>query len=101
MKFYILNNIKHYLYRRSPHGERGLKFSMLCVQRLPKCRSPHGERGLKSEQARALFTSWCRRSPHGERGLKFATLITKKGGKQSLSSRRAWIEIISIIEQDK
>ena len=32
---------------RSPHGERGLKFSQLRKEGLLPGRSPHGERGLK------------------------------------------------------
>ena len=34
-----------------------------------------------------------RRSPHGERGLKFLNLWKSQKLYQSLSSRRAWIEI--------
>ena len=33
--------------RRSPHGERGLKYLQLEFLWLVKSRSPHGERGLK------------------------------------------------------
>ena len=34
--------------RRSPHGERGLKYLHIIVYNLPiDGRSPHGERGLK------------------------------------------------------
>ena len=33
--------------RRSPHGERGLKFVMLWMIDVIHSRSPHGERGLK------------------------------------------------------
>ena len=35
------------------------------------------------------------RSPHGERGLKLHTVEVKTGSKPSLSSWRAWIEIVS------
>ena len=79
---------------RSPHGERGLKFSKRASRGCPgRRRSPHGERGLKSESIKGTYTvqeslptrgawieilrSWRRagnslgRSPHGERGLKF------------------------------
>ena len=56
--------------RRSPHGERGLKFQILKGESLLISRSPHGERGLK------FFGFWVTaliacRSPHGERGLKY------------------------------
>ena len=33
--------------RRSPHGERGLKFLCYTGLATEQCRSPHGERGLK------------------------------------------------------
>ena len=78
--------------RRSPHGERGLKFQRLGGIKPDRGRSPHGERGLKSELAgggdgptRSLPSrgAWIEipiivhqentqpgRSPHGERGLK-------------------------------
>ena len=55
--------------RRSPCGERGLKF-VSAMNGLPLLsRSPCGERGLK---CRRLDCSWCvtSRSPCGERGLK-------------------------------
>ena len=32
---------------RSPHGERGLKFTPGIYIAVRECRSPHGERGLK------------------------------------------------------
>ena len=34
---------------RSPHGERGLKFTALGADTTAHGRSPHGERGLKYE----------------------------------------------------
>ena len=34
-----------------------------------------------------------RRSPHGERGLKLSSQLTNEAMRQSLSSRRAWIEM--------
>ena len=81
--------------RRSPHGERGLKFRDHRDKHHHLRRSPHGERGLKSsnlrfKQASALVSlptrgAWIEiagcnccfggcsgRSPHGERGLKYA-----------------------------
>ena len=56
-------------------------------------RSPHGERGLKSTFM-AVNNGSARRSPHGERGLKFFFGRRWGSGFLSLSSRRAWIEII-------
>ena len=59
------------------------------------CRSPHGERGLKYQQQVQHLCNQ-RRSPHGERGLKFTGRIKMKKWLLSLSSRRAWIEIVDI-----
>ena len=80
--------------RRSPHGERGLKF-LNDVRSLPylACRSPHGERGLKSSTAKAERQDKQGRSPRGERGLKLKLVIMNLEVVPSLSSRRAWIEI--------
>ena len=55
--------------RRSPYGERGLKFARVAHAVRPVGRSPYGERGLK------FYLSGTRphqinRSPYGERGLK-------------------------------
>ena len=55
-------------------------------------RSPHGERGLKSRD-RASERETVRRSPHGERGLKCMGCVACEIAHESLSSRRAWIEI--------
>ena len=69
----MFHNVKHavHLCSRSPHGERGLKCGLhRRIRRGSGCRSPHGERGLK-----------CARRRHPDRH------------HQSLSSRRAWIEI--------
>ena len=56
-------------------------------------RSPHGERGLKSRLRRLAGEIACR-SPHGERGLKSRSNAPPPEGHMSLSSRRAWIEIV-------
>ena len=56
-------------------------------------RSPYGERGLKLVSERVRIVEVVCRSPYGERGLKYAS---QRGGVrqgQSLSLRRAWIEI--------
>ena len=57
-------------------------------------RSPHGERGLKSPYRLRKAHMSCR-SPHGERGLKFSSAKSDPDKSRSLSSWRAWIEIIS------
>ena len=56
-------------------------------------RSPHGERGLKS-QVRVQSDGDLGRSPHGERGLKYAVEQYNHLSGLSLSSWRAWIEIL-------
>ena len=55
--------------RRSPCGERGLKFVLGANKEIALSRSPCGERGLKFLQSR-IFYRPPRRSPCGERGLK-------------------------------
>ena len=56
-------------------------------------RSPHGERGLKYQVADLPFDV-LGRSPHGERGLKLDDVDERLELSESLSSWRAWIEII-------
>ena len=58
--------------RRSPHGERGLKYNRRVASRQRNGRSPHGERGLKYAEVAAIVVDY-----------------------ESLSSRRTWIEIAS------
>ena len=55
-------------------------------------RSPQGERGLKYIPRKREKTR-LGRSPQGERGLKFSRIAPKSAVQQSLSARRAWIEI--------
>ena len=58
--------------RRSPHGERGLKYLIILREcESIDCRSPHGERGLKFYENKEDYNITRRRSPHGERGLKY------------------------------
>ena len=57
--------------RRSPHGERGLKFKIVKLVAVERGRSPHGERGLKCRTGTPRRAGAPRRSPHGERGLKY------------------------------
>ena len=58
-----------------------------------KRRSPHGERGLKFWRKIAPAIRVFCRSPHGERGLKYLPLPRKQGVCRSLPARGAWIEI--------
>ena len=61
---------KSYAKRRSPHGERGLKYRRPCDTARCRSRSPHGERGLKCSDMVIVKPLGNSRSPHGERGLK-------------------------------
>ena len=102
-------------YRRSPHGERGLKWQSVVatakawmslptrgawiempwsVANLTEIlgRSPHGERGLKFT-LRGWVRLKDRRSPHGERGLKFVWKLDRFARNRSLPTRGAWIEM--------
>ena len=87
-------NLRHVL-RRSPHGERGLKFLPFFDFKRYVCRSPHGERGLKY-QRKNEYTIAKSRSPHGERGLKYARWQGLAEVVKSLPSRGAWIEITRV-----
>ena len=89
------NNVKKQIAEpesRSPCGERGLKYCSEGCYKISESRSPCGERGLKYKAAYCLWASQSR-SPCGERGLK-----SDDGGKssrteRSLPVRGAWIEI--------
>ena len=59
--------------RRSPYGERGLKYRTPDRGMAVMSRSPYGERGLKYRHGQVQRRRECR-SPYGERGLKFAYL---------------------------
>ena len=104
--------------RRSPQGERGLKFGGVPPGEVFKRRSPQGERGLKFVRLVIIPTpkgslsarrAWIEiriwgtggdhgagRSPQGERGLKYDGLGRCPKSPPSLSARRAWIEIIHL-----
>ena len=66
------------------------------VDIFPVGRPPHGGRGLKYD-IRDRFKSLNRRPPHGGRGLKFLLYCKELSLTVSPSSRRAWIEILSIL----
>ena len=57
--------------RRSPCGERGLKYACYLQPAEHLGRSPCGERGLKSLLAAVISSALPCRSPCGERGLKY------------------------------
>ena len=83
-------------HRRSPHGERGLKSSIRSIKQNASSRSPHGERGLKCVHTRGdrivegSLSSW-------RAWIEILGGDTKKAADMSLSSWRAWIEIAWII----
>ena len=80
--------------RRSPYGERGLKFNIGHVDVVVEHgRSPYGERGLKYTEIVGGLIHDQSRSPYGERGLKFDAFVVEVVVAVSLSLRRAWIEI--------
>ena len=57
--------------RRSPYGERGLKYQGCGENPDDAGRSPYGERGLKFIHGFRVIQC-VGRSPYGERGLKFS-----------------------------
>ena len=102
--------------RRSPHGERGLKFAVGAVFGNPKASLPargawieilHRKKGLArtcaSLPARGAWIEMIAfsivasffscRSPHGERGLKYNAMEKCVFLNKSLPARGAWIEI--------
>ena len=80
--------------RRSPYGERGLKFPRR--QHHPRCARSLSLRRAWIEMPSPLpcIRRRMRRSPYGERGLKYAGDIVAGAVTRSLSLRRAWIEIL-------
>ena len=92
----LITNLLSNSLRRSPHGERGLKLHIVKHGRLHVGRSPHGERGLKSALRYAQDTDT--RSLSSRRAW---IEIVRRGPShlycnRSLSSRRAWIEIVNV-----
>ena len=105
--------------RRSPPGERGLKYRLRPLGRRFLRRSPPGERGLKSSGNRGrchgvrtlptrgawieihhpciCITTRARRSPPGERGLKSAPTSPIALDDATLPTRGARIEITASI----
>ncbi len=79
--------------RRSPHGERGLKFA--CRIDILYIRPSLPTRGawIEMRQERG-WSTYKRRSPHGERGLKSGECVSVLLTVESLPTRGAWIEIL-------
>ncbi len=61
-------------------------------------RSPHGERGLKYTPT-PVSSAAPGRSPHGERGLKSNDCVCAVRIRGSLPARGAWIEIVTLITE--
>ena len=80
-------------YRRSLHGERGLKPAESAGSSSRNSRSLHGERGLKQAYD-APMIAFEGRSLHGERGLKLYDDDLQDDGLPSLPSRGARIETV-------
>ena len=80
--------------RRSPHGERGLKFSTYDAIAYIKESLSSRRAWIEIKKSEIKVKKPCGCSPHGERGLKSLERSPWKPLKTSLSSRRAWIEII-------
>ena len=78
--------------RRSPCGERGLKYPAPCNHMALDSRSPCGERGLKCATCVIRHSAIQCRSPCGERGLKLVQYGVSAVHAVSLPVRGAWIE---------
>ena len=80
--------------RRSPHGERGLKYCMIFNRSILWSWSLSSRRAwIEIKYDGEFIQSSICRSPHGERGLKCCSRGVKRPKVESLSSRRAWIEM--------
>ena len=79
---------------RSPHGERGLKFSLIEVILNEGSRSPHGERGLKLLFEGPLVVGDASLPTRGA-WIEIGNIAVKHRHTASLPTRGAWIEIIS------
>ena len=80
--------------RRSPHGERGLKYPDTPGRSWPLVSLPTRGAWIEIFLAKACTHPFRRRrSPHGERGLKLLWHHDPNAGDQSLPTRGAWIEI--------
>ena len=80
--------------RRSPHGERGLKFGGRVWPPYANSRSPHGERGLKLPAPAELYHPKPRSLPSRGAWIEIYHAQSRRPETdQSLPSRGAWIEI--------
>ena len=77
---------------RSPHGERGLKQSLIDPLTLLLVSLPTRGAWIETHFPQGTGTTWQRRSPHGERGLKLNGSVSQMISNLSLPTRGAWIE---------
>ena len=82
------------LVRRSPHGERGLKYCLFATLTFTRASLSSRRAWIEIEFGGVAVSLLSRRSPHGERGLKYQLFFVLLFCHKSLSSRRAWIEIV-------
>ena len=85
--------VKYLMNRRSPHGERGLKFGFGLFRLAVNRRSPHGERGLKFRRDGSVdivCVSLPTRGAWIEIKAAFASSVASSA---SLPTRGAWIEM--------
>ena len=85
---------------RSPHGERGLKSAVVGSINIARSRSPHGERGLKLFFGSEELMTWESLSPR-RAWIEIFWTVAGATGAASLSPRRAWIEILVTVERLK
>ena len=114
MKYQVLRVVRRD-FRRSPHGERGLKygyrnFDLWCKVSLPAWGAwieiHKNDAAMCWAQSLPAWGAWIEikesplansdntgRSPHGERGLKFILTAASLNSLESLPAWGAWIEI--------
>ena len=80
-------------HRRSPRGERGLKFSVFLIVGPLALSLPSRGAWIEMSSHIVQDTPSTGRSPRGERGLKWRTTFLRQNFKPSLPSRGAWIEM--------
>ena len=81
---------------RSPHGERGLKFVLVCDTVMRDMSLSSWRAWIEIKTGEKQDDKKLGRSPHGERGLKYRQSRGDQGNARSLSSWRAWIEISEV-----
>ena len=78
--------------RRSPYGERGLKYGVTQSVRMAQGRSPYGERGLKLVHF-VCCSRYYRSLSLRRAWIEIRQRTTTRLSRPSFSLRKAWIEI--------